>query len=125
MFVLNVLNNCGRRYVFCGLNPSTFGVKRMLLVASSRGRTARPPSVWTRRTAWRLPNHDAAFGMLTVSADLKIHIAQPLADAVRGDQLTRQYYGRPPLLDTVLLQDDAERPRRRYLNWHREKVFLA
>ena len=63
--------------------------------------------------------------MLTVSADLKIHIAQPLANAVRGDQLTRQYYGRPPLLDTVLLQDDAERPRRRYLNWHREKVFLA
>jgi putative restriction endonuclease len=50
------------------------------------------------------PSHDVAFdtGMLTVSGDLKIHIAQPLAEAVRGDHLTRQYYGRPPLLDTLL-----------------------
>ena len=29
--------------------------------------------------------------------------------------------GRPPLLETLLLPDDAERPRRRYLDWHREK----
>ena len=44
------------------------------------------------------PSHDVAFdtGMLTVTADLKIHIAQPLADAARGDHLTREYYGRPP-----------------------------
>ncbi len=75
--------------------------------------------------AW--PSHDAAFdtGMLTVTADLKIHIAQPLADAARGDHFTRQYYGRPPLLDTVLLPDKTERPRRRYLDWHREKIFVA
>ena len=73
------------------------------------------------------PSHDVAFdtGMLTVTADLKIHIAQPLADAARGDHLTRQYYGRPPLLDTLLLPDNAEHPRRRYLDWHREKVFDA
>jgi hypothetical protein len=64
-------------------------------------------------------------GMLTVSAGLKIHIAQPLADAVRGDHLTRQYYGRPPLLATLLLPNDAQRPRRKYLDWHREKVFVA
>lgn len=73
------------------------------------------------------PGHDVVFdtGMLTVSADLKIHIAQPLADAVREDQLTRQYYGRPPLLDTLLLPDDARRPRRKNLDWHCEKVFVA
>ncbi len=72
-------------------------------------------------------SHDVAFdtGMLTVTADLTIHIARPLADAVRGDHLTRQDYGRPPLLDTLLLPADAERPRRRYLDWHREKVFVA
>ena len=72
-------------------------------------------------------SHDVGFdtGMLTVSADLKIQIARPLADAVRGDQLTRQYYGRPPLLDTLLLPDTAERPRQKYLDWHREKVFVA
>jgi len=64
-------------------------------------------------------------GMLTVTADLMIHIAQPLADAARGDHLTRQYSGRPPLLATLLLPDNAERPRRKYLDWHREKVFVA
>jgi hypothetical protein len=32
--------------------------------------------------------------------------------------------GRPSLLDTLLLPDDAERPRRKYLDWHREKVFV-
>ena len=64
-------------------------------------------------------------GMLTLTADLKIHTARRLADAARGDHLTRPYYGRPPLLDTLLLPDDAERPRRKYLDWHREKVFDA
>jgi hypothetical protein len=65
------------------------------------------------------PSHDVAFDtrMLTVTADLKIHIARPLADAACGDHLTRQYYGRPPLLDTLLLPDNAERPRRKYLDW--------
>ena len=73
------------------------------------------------------PSHDVAFetGMLTVTADLKIHIAQPLADAARGDDLTRQYYGRPPLLESLLLPDNAQRPARKYLDWHREKIFVA
>ena len=68
--------------------------------------------------------HRLAADLLPEIWDLKIQIARPLADAVRGDQLTRQYYGRPPLLDTLLLPDDAERPRRKYLDWHREKVFV-
>lgn len=73
------------------------------------------------------PSHDVAFdtGMLTVTADLKIHIAQPLADAARGDHLTRQYHGRPPMMGTLLLPDDAQRPRRRHLDWHRAKIFVA
>ena len=87
MFALNVLNNCGRRCVFCGL-----------------------------RLRHRNADRDG---------DLKIHIARPPADAVRGDHLTQQYYGRPPLLDTLLHPEDAERPWRKYLDWHREKVFVA
>jgi putative restriction endonuclease len=72
-------------------------------------------------------SHDAAFdtGMLTASTELKIHIAQPLAEAVRDDHLTRQYYGRPPLLESLLLPDNAQRPARKYLDWHREKIFVA
>jgi hypothetical protein len=31
----------------------------------------------------------------------------------------------PPVLDTLLLPDHAERPQRKYLDWRREKVFVA
>jgi putative restriction endonuclease len=129
VFALNVLNNCGRRCVFCGLNPAPFGAKKMLLAGhikpwrdSSAAERLDP-----RNGLAACPSHDVAFdtGMLTVSPDLKIHIARPLADAAKEDHLTRQYYGRPPLLDTLLLPGNAERPRRRYLDWHREKVFVA
>ena len=67
------------------------------------------------------PSHDLAFatGMLTVTVELTIRIAQPLAGAVRGDDLTRQYHGRPPL------PDNAQRPARKYLDWHREKIFAG
>ena len=129
VFALNVLNNCGRRCVFCGLSPSPLVARRMLLAGhikpwrdSSAAERLDP-----RNGLAACPSHDVAFdtGMLTVSADLKIQIAGPLADAVRGDQLTRQYYGRPPLLDTLLVPDDAQRPKQKYLDWHREKVFVA
>jgi putative restriction endonuclease len=114
VFALNVLNSCSRRCVFCGLNPAPFGAKKMLLAGhikpwkdSSASERLDP-----RNGLAACPSHDVAFdtGMLTVTADLKIHIARPLADAVCGDHLTRQYYGRPQLLDTVLRPDDAERP---------------
>ena len=60
-----------------------------------------------------------------VNGGLKIHIAPSLADAVRGDHLTRQYYGRPPLLESLLLPESAKRPARKYLDGHREKIFVA
>src|SRR5207342_3041074 len=31
VFALNVLANCGGRCVFCGLNPGSFGARRMLV----------------------------------------------------------------------------------------------
>ena len=79
MFALNVLTNCGRWCVFCGLNPSAFGAKRMLLAghikpwkdSSATGRLDPLNGLAA------CPSHDVAFdtGMLTVTADLKIHIA--------------------------------------------------
>ena len=129
VFALNVLNNCGRRCVFCGLNPSPGVARRMLLAGHIKPwkDSSATERLDPRNGLAACPSHDVAFdtGMLTVSADLKIQIARPLADAVRGDQLTRQYYGRPPLLDTLLLPDEAQRPRRKYLDWHREKIFVA
>jgi putative restriction endonuclease len=73
------------------------------------------------------PAHDAAFdtGLLTVNGGLRIHVARSLADAVEADPLTRQYYGRPPLLPALLLPAGAQAPARKYLDWHRKEVFAA
>jgi putative restriction endonuclease len=71
------------------------------------------------------PAHDAAFdtGMLTVNGGLRTHVTRSLADRTRTDPLARQYYGKPPLRDVILLPDGAEVPARKYVDWHRQKVF--
>ena len=73
------------------------------------------------------PAHDGAFdtGLLTVNGGLRIHVARSLADAVREDPLTRQYYGRPPLGEVLILPPGCQPPGRKYLDWHRSKVFMT
>jgi putative restriction endonuclease len=73
------------------------------------------------------PAHDVAFdtGMLTVNGGLRIHLARPLAQAVQNDQLARQYYGRPPMREVLLLPEGAQPPAVKYLDWHRREVFVA
>ena len=129
MFALNVLANCGGRCVFCGLNPGSFGAKRMLVAGHIK---PWKDSTSTERLDLRnglaaCPSHDVAFdtGLLTVDVSLQVHISGALADAVRADPLARQYYGRPPLRDTILLPDQAQIPGRKYLDWHRTNVFAA
>ena len=64
-------------------------------------------------------------GLLTVDAALQVHVSGALADAVRKDPLTRQYYGRPPLRATILLPHQAQLPGRKYLDWHQANIFAA
>jgi putative restriction endonuclease len=64
-------------------------------------------------------------GMLGVNGGLRIHLARPLAQAVQNGQLARQYYGRPPLREVLLLPGGAQTPAVKYLDWHRRKVFVA
>ena len=64
-------------------------------------------------------------GLLTVGSELQINVSEALADAVREDPVTRQYYGRPPLLERLLLPDGAQLPARKYLDWHKTNVFVA
>jgi putative restriction endonuclease len=72
------------------------------------------------------PAHDVAFdtGMLTINGGLRIHLARPLADAIKTDPLARHYYGRPPMREVILLPEGAQAPARKYLDWHRQKVFI-
>jgi len=129
LFAQNVLANCGGRCVFCGLNPNPFGGKRMLVAGHIK---PWKDSTSTERMDLRnglaaCPSHDVAFdtGLLTVDAALQVHVSGALADAVRKDPLTRQYYGRPPLRDTIMLPDQAQLPGRKYLDWHQANIFAA
>jgi hypothetical protein len=61
--------------------------------------------------------------LLPVNGGLRIHLAPPLAHAVQIDPLTRQYYGRPPLREAILLPTGAQEPARKYLDWHLQNVF--
>jgi putative restriction endonuclease len=129
VFALNVLSNCGQRCVFCGLNPSTFGAKRMLVAGHIKPWKDSEPSerLDPRNGLAACPSHDVAFdtGMLTVGPALQIHVSEALANAVHGDPLARQYYGRPPLRESLLLPEDAQLPARKYLDWHRTNVFIV
>jgi putative restriction endonuclease len=129
LFAQNVLTNCGQRCVFCGLKPTSFGAKRMLVAGHIKPWKDSTPTerMDTRNGLAACPSHDVAFdtGLLTVDADLHIHVSGALADAVRKDTLTRQYYGRPPLFNAILLPASAQRPARKYLDWHRANIFAA
>jgi putative restriction endonuclease len=129
VFALHVLANCGSCCVFCGLRPWAFRGRRMLLAGHIKPWKDSTPSerLDPRNGLAACPAHDVAFdtGMLTVNGGLRIHLARPLADAVQADPLARQYYGRPPLREVLLLPDDAQAPARKYLDWHRQNIFIA
>jgi putative restriction endonuclease len=129
VFAASVLANCGSQCVFCGLRPETFGAKRMLLAGHIKPWKDSTPTerLDPRNGLAACPAHDVAFdtGLLTVNGGLRIHVARSLADAARADPLTRQYYGQPPLLSSLLLPAGAQMPARKYLDWHRENIFVA
>jgi hypothetical protein len=60
-----------------------------------------------------------------VNGGLRIHLARSLSDATAADPLARKFYGRPPLLETLLLPVGAQAPARKYLDWHRQNIFVA
>ncbi len=129
VFAQHVLANCGSQCVFCGLRPAAFGARRMLLAGHIKPwkDSSAAERLDTRNGLAACPAHDVAFdtGLLTVNGGLRIHVAPSLAAAIRDDPLTRQYYGRPPLRETLLMPPGAQAPARRYLDWHRQKVFAA
>jgi putative restriction endonuclease len=129
VFAVQVLANCGGQCVFCGLRPAAFGARRMLLAGHIKPWKDSTPSerLDLRNGLAACPAHDVAFdtGMLTVNGGLRIHLARPLAQAIHNDQLARQYYGRPPMREVLLLPEGAQAPSAKYLDWHRQKVFVA
>ncbi len=129
VFAVNVLRNCGSRCVFCGFSPPAIGARRMLLAGHIKPwkDSSAIERLDPRNGLAACPPHDVAFdtGLLTVNGGLRIHLARSLADAVGADQMARQYFGHPPLRESLLLPADALLPASKYLSWHRENVFVA
>jgi putative restriction endonuclease len=129
LFARGVLANCGGQCVFCGLQPASFGAKRMLLAGHIKPWKDSTPTerLDLRNGLAACPAHDVAFdtGLLTVNGGLRIHLTRSLADASDHDPVTRQYFGRPPLQERLLLPAGAHRPGRKYLDWHREHIFVS
>jgi putative restriction endonuclease len=128
VFAQQVLANCGSPCAFCDLQPAAFGAKRMLLAGhikpwkdSTLNEHGDP-----RNGLAACPTHDVAFdtGLLAVDGGLRIHVASLLSHATATDPLARQYYGRPPLRETLLIPVGAA-ARRKYLHWHCQKTFVA
>ncbi len=129
VFALHVLRNCGSRCVFCGLDPAAFGGRRMLVAGHIKPWKDSTPSerLDPLNGLAACPAHDVAFdtGLLTVNGGLRIHVAHSLTAAVQTDPFARQYYGQPPLRQTLILPPGAQPPARKYLDWHRQKIFAA
>jgi putative restriction endonuclease len=126
VFALCVLSNCGSRGVFCGFSPATLDAKRMLLAGHIKPWKNSTPGerLDPRNGLAACPPHDVAFDicLLTVNGGLRIRVARSLADAVRTDQMARQYYGQPPLRESLLLPAGALAPAPKYVDWHRQKI---
>jgi putative restriction endonuclease len=129
LFAQSVLHNCGGKCVFCGLNPSAFGAKRMLMAGHIKPWRHCTPSerLDARNGLAACPAHDVAFdtGLIAIDEDLRIESSAQLADAVQADRIANQYFGHPPLLDVLLLPDEARRPHHKYIEWHRANIYLA
>jgi putative restriction endonuclease len=110
-------------------HPLVMDVAAAAGVAAGTGLIDAPPAerLDLRNGLAACPAHDVAFdtGLLTVNGGLRIHLASRLTNAVQGDPLARQYYGRPPLQQTLLFPPGARAPARKYLDWHRTYVFAA
>jgi putative restriction endonuclease len=129
LFAQSVLHNCGGKCVFCGLNPSAFGAKRMLMAGHIKPWRHCTPSerLDARNGLAACPAHDVAFdtGLIAIDGDLRIESSTRLVDAVQADRIANQYFGHPPLLDVLLLPDEARRPHQKYIEWHRANIYLA
>lgn len=129
VFANNVLRNCGRRCVFCGMSPP--GSKNNRLLVASHIKPWRDSSNRERRDHRNglaaCPTHDVAFdtGLLTVNGGLRIHVAPSLTEAVLSGDVARHYFARPPLRDVLLLPEHSDAPGEQYLRWHKEQIFAA
>ncbi|WP_155375482.1 HNH endonuclease [Catellatospora vulcania] len=129
VFADSVIRNHQHRCVFCGLSVTAEGVRaRRMLVASHikpwRDSTSRE-RLDTANGLTACPTHDVAFdtGLITVNGGMHIHVKPEQERAARKDPAAAAVFGRPPLLDRLLLPAGAKQPGTAYLSWHHQHVY--
>lgn len=131
-FAQQVLTNFHHSCALCGLSPHVIEppANYQLLVASH----IKP---WRdANTAERLdpsngiaacPLHDAAFdqGLITFDESLRITISARLTSAIKRNLQFARFFTPPGMADHLLLPVGTTAPSPKYVNWHREHVFMA
>ena len=126
-FAQAVIENAGRRCVFCGFEPRSLPNRSALLRASHIKPWARSTPnerVDVRNGLAACPLHDVAFdqGYLTVNGGYRIHKARTLQESIANDPGVERYFGE--ILQTVLVfPERAKRPAANYLAYHQEHIF--
>lgn len=127
MFAVNVLSICGKRCVLCGLKPSAFGAKRMLVAGHIKPWKDSAPSerLDLRNGLAARPDHDVAFdtGLLTVGAGLQIIFPRLwLTRSAEIPWLGSITAGRRFLSGCSSPMTRSSLPAS---DWHKTKVFIA
>ena len=129
-FSRNVLINCDRQCVFCGLDPGHNLLNRGLLCASHikpwrSSEDSERLDVANGLTA--CPNHDTAFdrGLLYLTDSLDIRLSHVLARNVAVNTRLRESFGQPPISQTLTLPSQAVTPKLEYVRWHRQRIAAA
>ena len=126
-FALEVMDNCGRRCVFCGFEPRSLPVRSGLLRASHIKPWAAADHrerMDVRNGLAACPMHDAAFdqGYLAINGDYRIYEARVLQTSVVQDRGVNLYFG-DTLSSSLILPQNAKRPADHYLVYHWQRIF--
>ncbi|MBY6414305.1 HNH endonuclease [Rhodococcus sp. BP-252] len=130
-FAQKVLKNHDYRCVFCGMSGEIAGKRRPRMLAASHIKPWRDSTdrerLDHRNGFTACPTHDVAFdtGLITVDEDLSLRYAPGVEDDLRIAIPLRRALGKPPLHDRLQLARTSVQPDIAYLQWHREKIFVA
>lgn len=131
-FASQVLANHEYRCVFCGMQISIDGKRaRRMLIAGHIKPWRLCDSVERldpRNGLTGCPTHDVAFdtGLMSVDSTHRIILSKTLKFAVAsGNNATRAAFGRPTLMDSILLPGSAPQPNPNHLEWHLTNLFQS
>lgn len=128
-FARQVLADYDHRCGFCGFTPGGIPKSRLLFASHIKPwrRSSSRERLDPRNGIAACPTHDAAFdgGLLTVNGGLRVHRARSLDALVVREPEADRYFGESALRPSLVVPAGTPGPARRYLEFHRTKVFRA